>query len=32
MSHDRSTVDAVIQLYLDGLYECDADKLGQAFH
>lgn len=32
MSHDRSTVDATVQLYLDGLYECDADKLGQAFH
>jgi Putative lumazine-binding len=32
MSHDRSTIEAVVQLYLDGLYEGDADKLGQAFH
>lgn len=29
---DRSTVEAVIQLYLDGLYEGDADKLASAFH
>lgn len=29
---DRSSVEAVIQLYLDGLYEGDADKLGAAFH
>ena len=31
MSHDRSTVEAVIQLYFDGLYEGDAEKLGEAF-
>ena len=28
MSHDRSTVEAVIADYFDGLYEGDADKLG----
>ena len=32
MSHNRSTVDQVIQLYFDGLYEGNADKLGEAFH
>ena len=32
MSHDRSTVEAVIGLYFDGLYEGDAEKLGAAFH
>ena len=32
MSHDRSTVEAVIKLYFDGLYEGDAEKLGAAFH
>lgn len=31
MAHDRSTVEALIQLYFDGLYENDADKLGEAF-
>jgi hypothetical protein len=31
MPHDRSTVEAVIKLYFDGLYEGDADKLGEAF-
>jgi hypothetical protein len=31
-AHDRSTVEAVIKLYLDGLYESDADKLAAAFH
>lgn len=32
MAHDRSTVEAVTQLYFDGLHENDADKLGEAFH
>jgi hypothetical protein len=29
---DRSTVEAVIQHYFDGLHEGDADKLGAIFH
>ena len=29
---DRSSVEAVIQLYFDGLYESDIAKLGAAFH
>ena len=32
MSHDRSTVEAVVKNYFDGLYEGDADKLGAIFH
>jgi hypothetical protein len=32
LPHDRSTVEAVIQHYFDGLYEGDADKLGAIFH
>ena len=32
MSYDRSTVEKVVNLYFDGLYEGDADKLGAAFH
>jgi hypothetical protein len=32
MPHDRSTIDKVIQLYFDGLYEGDAEKIGEAFH
>ncbi len=32
MSHDRSTVEAVIKLYFDSLYEGDADKMGEVFH
>ena len=32
MPHDRATVEDVIQLYFDGLYEGDADKIGEAFH
>ena len=32
MSHDRSTVEAVIQHYFDALYDGDADKLGAIFH
>ena len=31
MSHDRSSIEAVIQHYFDGLYEADADKLGAIF-
>jgi hypothetical protein len=29
---DRNTIEAVVQTYLDGLYEGDADKLAAAFH
>ena len=32
MSHDRSTVEAVVQHYFDGLYEGDAEKIGAIFH
>ena len=32
MSHDRSTVEAVVKNYFDGLYEGNADKLGAVFH
>ncbi|HEU0081877.1 MAG TPA: nuclear transport factor 2 family protein [Bradyrhizobium sp.] len=32
MAHDRSTVESVVQLYFDGLYEGNADKIGEAFH
>ena len=32
MSHDRSSVEAVVQNYFDGLYEGNADKLGAIFH
>ena len=32
MAYDRSSVEKVVQLYFDGLYEGDADKLGAAFH
>ncbi|ETR75643.1 hypothetical protein X566_23470 [Afipia sp. P52-10] len=32
MSYDRSSAEAIIQLYFDGLYEGDADKLGAVFH
>ena len=31
MSQDRSTVEAVVKHYFDGLYEGDADKLGAIF-
>ena len=31
MAYDRSTVESVIQLYFDGLYEGSADKIGEAF-
>ena len=32
MSYDRSTVEAVVSQYFDGLYEGDIDKLGAIFH
>lgn len=32
MALDRSTAEAVIQHYFDGLYDNDADKLGAIFH
>ena len=32
MSLDRSTVEAVVQHYFDGVYEGDADKLSEVFH
>ena len=32
MSHDRSTVAAAVQLYFDGVYEGDVEKLGAVFH
>jgi hypothetical protein len=32
LAHDRSTVESVVQLYFDGLYEGSADKIGDAFH
>jgi Putative lumazine-binding len=32
VSHDRSTVEAVVKNYFDGLYEGDAEKLGAMFH
>ena len=31
MTDDRAAIDAVIQTYLDGLYEGDAGKLAEAF-
>ena len=32
MSDDRAAIEAVVQTYLDGLYEGDVDKLAAAFH
>lgn len=32
MSHNRSSVEAVVQQYFDGLYEGNADKLDEVFH
>ena len=32
MSQNRSSVEAVITAYFDGLYEGNADKLGAIFH
>lgn len=29
---DRAAIEAVVQTYLDGLYEGDADRLALAFH
>lgn len=31
MKQDRSTIEAVIKLYFNGLYEGDAEKLAEAF-
>lgn len=31
MSYDRSTLEAVIKIYFDGVYESDADKLAAIF-
>jgi len=32
MSDDRSAIEAAAKLYLDGLYEGDAEKLASVFH
>jgi hypothetical protein len=32
MSQDRAAIEAVVQTYLDGLYEGDVEKLAAAFH
>ena len=32
MSHDRSTLEALIADYFDGVYEGDVDKLSAVFH
>jgi hypothetical protein len=32
MRHDRSTIEALIAQYFDGVYEGDADKLSAVFH
>jgi hypothetical protein len=32
MSDDRAAIEAVVQTYLDGLYEGDVEKLASAFH
>jgi hypothetical protein len=32
VSHDRSSVEAVVAAYFDGLYEGNADRLGVVFH
>ena len=32
MSHDRSTIEALIASYFDGLYEGNTDKLSTVFH
>ncbi|MFV0295661.1 MAG: nuclear transport factor 2 family protein [Hyphomicrobiaceae bacterium] len=32
MTADLGDIEAVVKLYLDGLYEGDAAKIGQAFH
>lgn len=30
-SHDRQAIEQMVQTYLDGLYEGDADKLASVF-
>lgn len=32
MALDRSTIRSLVQHYFDGLYEADAEKLGEVFH
>ena len=32
MSEDRAAIEAVVQTYLDGLYEGNVEKLAAAFH
>jgi hypothetical protein len=32
MDEDRQAIQATVQLYLDGLYEGDAEKLAASFH
>jgi Putative lumazine-binding len=32
VSHDRSTLEAVVQHYFDGVHEGDVEKLGAVFH
>lgn len=32
MTDERAAIQAAVQVYLDGLYEGDTDKLAQAFH
>ena len=32
MSEDRTAIEAVVQTYLDGLYEGNVEKLAAAFH
>ena len=32
MENDRQAIEALAQLYLDGLYEGDGDKLARSFH
>ena len=32
MTQDRAEIEAVVQTYLDGLYEGDVEKLAAAFH
>jgi hypothetical protein len=32
MSEDTAQIEAAVQIYLDGLYEGDADKLASVFH
>jgi hypothetical protein len=32
LSYDRSSIEALVQHYLDAVYEGDTDKLGAVFH